>query len=151
MSLVQKISDDLKLALKAREISRTSFLRFVLSQIKNKEIENKGRGESSELTDQEVIDVLTKERKKRKEALFMFKSNGRDDLVRKEEEELVFFDDYLPKEISEVEIKKIVDDIFNSGAKDFSDLMKATMQAVKGKADGKVVSEIVKEIIEKNK
>lgn len=151
MSLVQKISDDLKLALKAREISRTSFLRFVLSQIKNKEIENKGRGESSELTDQEVIDVLTKERKKRKEALFMFKSNGRDDLVRKEEEELVFFDDYLPKEISEDEIKKIVDDIFNSGAKDFSDLMKATMQAVKGKADGKVVSEIVKEIIEKNK
>ncbi len=151
MSLVQKINDDLKSALKAREISKTSFLRFSLSQIKNKEIEKKGNGESSELTDQEVIDVLTKERKKRKEALSMFKASGRDDLVKKEEEELIFFDDYLPKEIGEDEIKKIVEDIFNNGVKDFSGLMKVAMQAAKGKADGKIVSEIAKNIIEGRK
>ena len=103
------------------------------------------------MSNEEAIDVLSKERKKRKEALSMFRSSGRDDLVKKEEEELVFFADYLPKEISEGEIRKIVENIYNGGEKDFSGLMKAAMQATRGKADGKVVSEIVKEIIEKNK
>ena len=118
MFLLGKINQDLKSALKNRDTEKTAVLRFILAQVQNKSIEKRGTGDSPELSDEEVAQVLQKEFKKRKEAIELFKKGGRNDLADKETSELKFFEEYLPAELSQDEIMKVVEKVMAGRWKD---------------------------------
>lgn len=145
MSLVQKITDDMKTAMKSGDKARLEVIRFAIAglQAAGKEKEMKEPGVA--LTSKEVISVLQKDAKRRKESIELFKQGGRNDLVEQEAAQLAMLSEYLPKELSHEEIAMMVDAAMAAGSNDFSSLMKETMKAVKGRADGKMVGEVIKE------
>lgn len=147
MSLAEKIADDLKVALKTGDKDRVSVLRLIKSTMKNKEIEKK-----TALTDEEIQAILRSFVKRGKESIEQFSKAGRSDLVEKEKKELSVIQDYLPRQLSEDEVKKVVSDIMNeqglSGPKDLGKAMKAAMARLRGQADGKLLNNIVKEMLE---
>jgi uncharacterized protein len=149
MALYEQINADLKTAMKAHEQSRVEVLRFVLSGLNNVKKEKEIKEPGATLTDEETISNLQKEVKRRRDSIELFKQGGRTDLVTKEEGDLTIITAYLPKELTREELEKIVDDAIATvsaagGAKDFSGVMKEAMKAIKGRADGKVVTEIIK-------
>jgi uncharacterized protein len=144
MRILDRILEDLKTAQKSNDAERVEVLRFVLAQIRNKEIEKKGIGKESQLSDEEVVDVLRKESKKRKEAIDFFRRGNRDELVNREEKGVEMISIYLPKELSSEEIEKIVSELITQGFIDFNSLMKESMKKLKGRADGKAVSDVIK-------
>jgi len=147
MSLSDKIADDYKEALKAGDKNKVSVLRMLKSSMKYKEIEKK-----SPLTDEEVQAILMLSVKRAKESIEQFSKAGREDLVNKEKEEMLVVQGYLPKQLGEDELRKIVKDVIAeegaSGPKDTGKVMKSAMARLKGQADGKLVSKIVKELLE---
>jgi len=147
MSLSEKIADDFKVALKTGDKDRVSVLRLIKSTMKNKEIEKK-----TALTDEEIQAILRSFVKRGKESIEQFSKAGRSDLVEKEKKELSLIQDYLPRQLSEDEVKKVVSDIINeqglSGPKDLGKAMKAAMARLRGQADGKLLNNIVKEMLE---
>lgn len=148
MFLVDRIREDLKSFLKNSEREKVDVVRYVLAQFQNKEKEKQAKGVPAALTDDEAQDVLLKEVKKRKDAMELFKKGGREDLVKKEEAELKIIGGYLPEEIRPEEINGFVSALIKSGKTDFNSLMKETMQKFKGRADGRVVADIVKSKLE---
>ncbi len=146
--LHQKISDDLKTAMKAGQEFEVGVLRMLLSSLHNKEIEKKGKGLESALSDEEAIEVLSREAKKRKEAIEIYTKGERSDLIEKEAKELEIIKQYLPEQLSEEEIKKIVKTVIEKTGfreiKDFGRAMAEVMKELKGKADASVASEMVK-------
>ena len=117
---------------------------MVLSAVKNREIEKR-----SELDEDEVVAVIASEVKKRKDSIEAFKQGHRDDLVQKEEKELAILERYLPKQLSEEPIreivKKVISGIGATALADFGRVMGLVMLQIQGRADGQVVSKIVKE------
>jgi len=148
MNLKEKIEKDFIEAYKAKDEDKTSVLRMVKSAIKNKEIE---KGET--LSDNETESVVAKEIKQRRDSASEYKKGGRDDLVKKEEKEISILSGYLPEQLSEEEISKIVEkavaDSNASGIKDMGKVMGIIMPEIKGKADGSLVSELVKNKLNK--
>ncbi|OGY65914.1 MAG: hypothetical protein A3A04_02440 [Candidatus Harrisonbacteria bacterium RIFCSPLOWO2_01_FULL_40_28] len=147
MALIKKIEEDLILALKSGESDVVDVLRLVKTAFKNKEIEKRGKGEASELIDEDVLVILNREVKKRKEAIELFKKGNREDLVKKETLEIAILERYLPESLSREKIEHIVTDVIKSGtyeAKDFGLVMREVMKELRGKADGGVVMEIIK-------
>jgi len=144
MSLFEKLGDDLKTAMKGGLKNRVEVLRFVLSGVNSAQKEKGLKTQGAMLTDEEVVALLQKEAKKRKEAIELFKQGKRDDLVKKEEADLVIVFEYIPKELSSAEIEKIVDDLRAKGFGDFNALMREAMKVAKGRADGKTVGDIIK-------
>ncbi len=142
------ISDDLKNALKSGDSFKTGTLRLLLSTLHNKEIEKRSKSGESELSEEETIEVLMKELKKRKEAAEIYLKGGRRDLADKEVKEAEIIKIYLPEQLSEAEIEKIMlKAIEKTGAKtikDFGRTMAKAMKELKGKADASKVSEIIK-------
>lgn len=145
MSLHAKLQDDLRGALKSGEKVEAEVLRFLLAIIHNREIEKKTQGKDPSLSDEEIIEVLSKEAKKRKEAIELFKKGDRGDLVSKEEAEIKIVLKFLPQELSREAIGKEIENIIASGRKDFSSVMKEAMSKMKGRADSRLVAEIIKE------
>jgi len=149
--LHQKITDDLKNAMKAANGFEVGVLRMLLSSLHNKEIEKKGKGLEKALSDEEAIEVLTREAKKRKEAAELYSKGNRNDLAEKEIKELKFIKKYLPEQLSQEEIGKIVqaaiEKIGAKEVKDFGRVMAEAMKELKGKADASLVSEIVKKLL----
>jgi uncharacterized protein len=145
--LKQKIQDELKQAMLARDILKTSVLRMLKSAITYYEIQKGGAG--YEATDEDVLSVIQKEAKQRRDSIEEFKKAGRQELVDKEAKELEMLQVYLPQQMSEGEIKSLVQDALSqTGAKTMADMgkvMGALMPKVKGKADGALVSKIVRE------
>lgn len=148
MALFEKISDDLKTAMKAGDRARVEVLRFVSAGLYNAQKEKNVKQRGVALTDEEVVAVLQKEAKRRKEALELFRKGGREDIVKKEEADLAVIFEYLPKELSAPELEKIVDGLKNQGFNDFNSLMREAMKVVKGRADGKTVGDVIKRKIE---
>lgn len=146
MSLKEKLSSDLKVSLKSGEKLKVSVIRLILAALKNREIEKRG-----ELSDEEMIDLLVSLSKQRKESIEGFKKGGRQDLVDQEAAELKLIESYLPQQLSLEEIKEKIKEAIKesgaSGAKDIGKVMKILMPKVKGRADGKLVSEMVKELL----
>ncbi len=146
MSLKEQLDTDLKTAQKAKDKVRLSVIRMVKTTIKNREIEKK-----EELTDHELLQAINSQAKLRKESINEFEKAGRDDLVKKEEEELKILQEYLPEELTEDELKTLIENtIAESGAagpKDMGKVMKLLMAETTGRADGKIVSGMVKEIL----
>ncbi len=145
MSVLEKINEDLKEALKTQEREKAGVLRFLLAQIQNLEIEKRKGGDKVILKDEDVLVVLKKEAKKRQEAINLFRQGGRNDLVEKEESELKFFKDYLPEPLKPEEIEAVVKEVMAKGEKEFSLIMKEVMGRLKGQADGNKVSALIKE------
>lgn len=149
MSLKQQIIEDQKLALKEGRKGELSTLRMLLAAISNKEIDL--RKKDIGLSDGEVLDTINSEVKKRKDAVFEYKKAERNDLAQKEEEELNVLKKYLPPEISDEDLLRIVrDGIRETGAgseADFPKVMKAIMPTLKGKASGdRIVGAVKKEL-----
>jgi len=149
MSLQQKITDALKESLKAGRAFETGVFRFLLSSLHNREIEKKGKGLEPTLSDEDVLKVLSRESKKRKEAIEAYAKGGREDLVKKETEELAIIKRYLPQELGGEEIQKVVESVIErtgaASAKDFGRVMGETMKELRGRADAAVVSELIKQ------
>lgn len=144
MLLFEKLNSDLKSAMKGGLRGRIEVLRFVLAGLNSAQKERGLKTLGAVLTDEEVVALLQKEVKKRKEAMGLFKQGKRDDLVKKEEADLAVIFEYLPKELSAAEIGKIVDELKAKGSNDFNALMRETMKVVKGRADGKTVGDVIK-------
>lgn len=145
--LKEKIQEDLVAAQKEKQELKVSTLRLLLSAIKNFEIAKQGT--SYQAADEEILAVIGKEIKQRKESIEAFKKGNRDDMVKKEEREREILEQYLPEQLSEEEIRSLVEQTIEEvGATSLSDLgkiMGALMPKIKGKADGGLVSQIVRE------
>jgi uncharacterized protein YqeY len=145
MTLGQKISEDMKLAMKSGEKLKLETLRSVRAQM----IELTKRGTGSEITAEEEISALLTAAKKRKEAIELYRQAGREELARQEEQELEIINSYLPKQMSKEEAETIVDGIVSqtgaSSLKDIGKVMGLAMKELKGRIDGKLVQEIVKQ------
>ena len=143
MSINERLNASMKEAMKAKDSLRLGTIRMVRSAIKNKEIE-----ERRELNDQDVIGVLSTLAKQRRESLDAFRESGRTDLAEKEEAELAVLQEFLPQQLGEDEIAGIIEDaIEETGAnsmKDMGKVMKIVVPRTTGRADGRVVSEMVK-------
>ena len=144
MTLRERLDDDLKKAMKARDEVSLSVIRMIRSVIKNREIDQQKTLDESGIT--EVITSLVKQRR---DSIRMFREAGRDELVAKEENELALLLDFLPLQLTASEIEQIVSEAIAStgavGMKDMRMLMKAVMPQVTGRADGSLVSSIVRE------
>ena len=149
MALYDTLLADLKESMKAREERRTLVLRSLKSGVLEKEITNRTGGERSEITDELVIEVITKAAKQRRDSLDQYRAAGREDLAAVEEQELAIIETYLPKQLTKAEIEAIVDEVVAqtgaAGMKDMGKVMGQLMPKVKGKADGKLVNQVVKE------
>ena len=161
-SLQEKINSELKKAFMGKEELTVSVLRMLNSAIHNKEIEKRTKlskqekdieklKESSQLTEEEVIEVISSEAKKRKDAIIEFAKGGRQDLADKETKELEILKKYLPEQMGEEQIreeaKKVIEEMNAAGLKDTGKVMSALMPKLKGKAEGGVVSKIVNELL----
>jgi uncharacterized protein YqeY len=161
-NLKQQIQNDLKEAMKNKDAFLLGVLRMAVTAIKNKELEKRTKlskteaieklDEMSQLTDEEALAVMLSEAKKRKDAIEEFTKGGRQGLAEKEQKELEALKKYLPEQMGDEEIRKIVvGAIAQTGASDVKEMgkvMAAIMPQVKGKADGSLVNKIVKEELE---
>jgi len=147
MPLKERISSDLKTAMKNADSFRVGVLRLVSSSFQNEAIAKRTRGAEGDLTEDELIAVLKREAKKRRESIDIYTQADRAELAENEERELKIIKEYLPPELSAEEIEKTVKKLVDSGMTDFSAVMKAAMAEFKGAADGKIVSEAVKKIL----
>lgn len=142
----EKIQSDLNQALKDRKEAEVSTLRLLLSEIHNQEI-----AKQAELTEEDIIKVVQKEVKRRREAIEAYQKGKRDDLVAKEKQELEILNKYLPQQMSSQELETIIQSVIKetgaSGMSDFGKAMGAIMAKVRGRADGKAVSESVKKAL----
>ena len=145
----ERIQNDIRKALKAGEEMKVGTLRMVLAFLINKEKDLPADRKGKELSDEEAMDVLQTEAKKRREAIEAFEKGGRPELAEKEKKELEILKEYLPEQLSAKEIENFVTQaIEKTGAASMQDIgkvMGALMPQVKGKADGNLVSRIVKE------
>lgn len=147
MGLEAKLEDDLKTAMKAKNADKLMVLRAVKTALTNLKIQKK----TEALNDSEVMDVLQKQAKQRKESMDSFEKAGRADLVAKEKIEFDILSEYLPEQLSEDAIKAIVQAAIAktgaSGKADIGKVMKEIMPEVKGKADGKLVNQVVQGLL----
>jgi uncharacterized protein len=146
MALKDRIQEALKGALKQQKRVEVSTLRLLLSEIKYAEI-----AQQKPADDSKVLDVIGKEVKRRRESIEAFKKGNRGDLVAQEEAELAVLMSYLPKQMSREEViaaaQRVVDAVGAKGPGDKGKVMAQLMPQLKGKADGKEISEIVSELL----
>jgi uncharacterized protein YqeY len=159
MSLKEKIQADLKNAMQSRDAERVSVLRMLMAAVFNKEKEKRAKlskteevkklEELSKSTDEEVLEVISSEVKKRKDSIEQYEKANRQDLADNEKKELDVLIEYMPKQMSEEEVRKIVkekiEELGVSGPQDTGRVMGALMPQLKGKADGGMVNKIVQE------
>jgi len=146
MSLIDQLTIDPKESMKSGDKFRTEVLRGLKSAIKYAEIEADG-----EMSDQDVEVVIAKQAKQRRDSIEEFKKGGREDLVEREAAELVILEAYLPEQMSEDEIRAIVEsaiaELGVTDMKGMGQVMKRVMADLQGQADGKVVNQIVRECL----
>ena len=142
--LEQKIKEDYFQALKNKDKIRSSTLNFLRAQFKNHIINNK----LDQLDDKDAISIIKKQIKQRQDSIEQFSAGQRQDLVEKETAELNILKEYMPEELSEDEMKKIITEVVKEtnaqSMKDMGHVMKAALEKMAGRADNKVVSQIVK-------
>nr|WP_282916388.1 GatB/YqeY domain-containing protein [Enterococcus cecorum] len=142
------MNDDMKTAMKAKDKETLQVIRMLKASIQNEQIKA-----GHELNADEELTVLSREMKQRRDALSEFVQAGRDDLVEKVKVEIAIVEKYLPKQLTEEEIRQIVSEAIEkvkaTSAKEFGKVMGAVMPLVKGEADGNQVNAIVKELLNK--
>ena len=142
--MLEQIRSDLVASMKAKSVVRTETLRFLLAGIRNMAIATYGSAGESSVTDVNVMDVLKKQVKTHKESIVAFQKGNRQDLIEKEQGQLVILESYLPKALSDEEIVDIIRPVLASGEKNFGLLMKQAMEKVAGRAEGGRVASLLK-------
>ncbi|THE11309.1 GatB/YqeY domain-containing protein [Enterococcus hirae] len=147
MSLLSRLNDDMKTAMKAKDKESLQVIRMIKSSIQNEQIKV-----GHDLTEEEELTVLSREMKQRRDSLHEFEEAGRDDLAEKVKSEIAIVEKYMPEQLSDDEIRQLVQEaIAQTGAssvKEFGKVMGVIMPKVKGKADGNQVNAIVKESLQ---
>ncbi|MFO7767710.1 MAG: GatB/YqeY domain-containing protein [bacterium] len=147
-SLLDTIQDDLKTAMKSGDKARVQTLRYLISKIQYARIDK-----GTELEDEDVLDVLSKQAKSRKESIEAYESAGREELAEKERAEREIIESYLPEQLDEDSVREVLIEIADeeglSGMADMGSLMKHAMERLRGKAEGRLVSSLAKEILER--
>ena len=146
MSLVEQLQEDMKLAMKSRDVLRLSTIRLLRSSVSYARIDK-----GDELTDDEVLQVLSREAKRRREAIDAADAGGRCDFADKERAELEIVNAYLPKQLEEAEIeaiaREVVGQVGATDPKDRGKVMGPLMQRIRGKADGKLAGAVVEKLL----
>ncbi len=146
MSLKEQLRTDTADAMRDGDKEKRDTLRLLLAAIKQVEIDEK-----KELSDEEVLAVLDKQAKQRRESIADYGAAGRQDLVLEEEAQLTLIESYLPAQLSREEVSRIaaalIAEVGAQGAKDTGKVMSLLMPQVKGKADGRMVNEVVRELL----
>ena len=148
MALIDDLKSDVTDALKAKEAGRAETLRGLVASIHNEEIAKRSKSGDGELSDEEIVTVLQKEAKKRKESIEIYGKAGRKDLEEKEQAELSIIESYLPPALEASQIEEIVKKVIATGEDNFGKVMGAVMGEVAGRADSKIVTGIVKKNLE---
>ncbi|MFH1189040.1 MAG: GatB/YqeY domain-containing protein [bacterium] len=138
----ERIINDIKIALKGGDRMVVETLRMLQSEINNAAIAK--RSTKMELCEEDVITVIKKEVKKRKESITIYSNAGRNDLASKETVELEVLKMYLPQEMEVADIERIVKEVISGGVNNFGDIMKTVLHKTAGMADGRTISEIIK-------
>jgi len=145
----EKLTEEMKDFLKNKDTEKVTLLRMILSAFQNESIAKKKQDEG--LNEEEELQILKREVKKRKDSIEQYINGGRQDLADKEKEELEFIQKYLPEEMGEEEVKKIVAEVIASmgevAPSQFGQIMGQVMAKTKGQADGNLVSKIVREMV----
>ncbi|KKP80580.1 MAG: hypothetical protein A3B99_05355 [Candidatus Yanofskybacteria bacterium RIFCSPHIGHO2_02_FULL_44_12b] len=162
--LKAKLHQDIKEALKSGNANKRMVLGLVLSSVKSRELEKRAKlsksesdgarlEEASQLSEEEIIEVLSSEIKKRKDSIEQYEKGNRSDLAEKEKKEMEILMVYMPEQMSEEavreEVKRVIATVGAGGIKDMGKVIGAVMARVKGKADGTFVSKVVKEELSK--
>ncbi len=150
--LSQRITTDMKAAMKAGEKERVGTLRMLRARLQETEVQRRGKeGRDYELTDDEALQVVSSYAKQRRESIASYREGGRDDLADKEARELELIQAYLPAQLGEAQIRELaqaaIDESGASSAKEIGAVMRVLMPRVKGQADGKLVNTIVRELL----
>ena len=149
----EKIADDLKEAMRARDKVRLRTLRALRAALMEKEIEKRGSEEDT-LSEEQELRVLQKQAKQRREAIEQYEKADRSDLVEKEQEELEVIEEYLPRQLEDEEIREVIreviDDTGASSMQDMGAVMGPAMQRLRGRADGQRVQELVRSALSAN-
>ncbi|MCH2657311.1 MAG: GatB/YqeY domain-containing protein [Dehalococcoidia bacterium] len=144
----EKIFQDLKEAMRAQDVARRTTLRMVVAAIKNLEIET-----SSELEDGDVLQIIQKQVKSRRESIEEFRKGNREDLIAKEQTEIDILKEYLPEEANAEDIRsaaaEIITSINASGPQDIGKVMPKLIEQFQGRADGRTINGIVRELLDK--
>ena len=147
MALKEQIAEDIKSAMKAKDKIRLETVRSIKKVIIEKEVELRGKGKDA-LSPEDEIQVLMQQAKQRRDSIEQYSKAGREDLAEKEKAELAVIETYLPEQMSDEEVEKIIVEVITkvgaTTAKDFGKVMGLAMKQLKGKADGKKIQEIVK-------
>tara|TARA_Y100000996_G_scaffold415588_1_gene411480 strand:+ start:4180 stop:4629 length:450 start_codon:yes stop_codon:yes gene_type:complete len=142
LSIIELLNDNLKDAIRSKDALKRTVLRTLLSEIANAKIAKR-----SDLTEEEILVVLTKQSQQRKDSIEAFADAGRKDLEDKEKSELEIISGYLPEQLSESEVQDIIADVIATvgaaGPGDMGKVMGAVMPKVRGRADGKIINSIV--------
>lgn len=146
MSLLTKIEEDFQGALKGGDAQKLSVLRLIKSAL---EVKTKEKGET--VTEEQALQVLKQEAKKREEAAKLYEQSAKGDLAQKERQELELIKTYLPAELPDEAIVKVIDEVRTAGAAEFPQIMGQVMAKLRGQADGGRVAELVKKSLQSNK
>lgn len=148
MSLKDRISEEIKVAMKAKDKVRLETVRSIKKVILEKESTLRAQGQET-LTESQELEVLTQLAKQRRDSVEQYRKAGREDLAEQESQELAILEEYLPKQLSDQEVAAIIDEVIAAvgatSAKDMGKVMGAVMQQLKGRADGQKIQAIVKE------
>jgi len=144
--LKQKLTDDLKRAMKGGDRVRTSVIRLTLAAIKNTEI-----ARQAGLNDGDILGIIAKQVKQRQESIESFKQGNRPDLVAQEEAEMVILNEYLPQQMSREEViaaaRRVIAELGAAGPGDKGKVLPQLIAQLKGRADGRVINEVVTELL----
>lgn len=147
MSLKDRISEDIKAAMKAKDKIRLETVRSIKKVILEKESSVRAQGQDT-LTDTQELDILAQLAKQRRDSIEQYSKAGRDDLAEQETQELAIIEEYLPKPFSDEELDAVIDEVIASigatSVKDMGKVMGAAMPQLKGRADGQKIQAIVK-------
>jgi len=144
--LKQQLTDDLKQAIKSGDTVKRSIIRLVMASISNAEIAKRG-----DIEDSDILGIIAKEVRQHEESIDSFKKGNRQDLVEKEEAEMAVLKGYMPQQMSREEVveaaRQVIGEVGAQGPSDKGKVMQQIMPRLKGKADGRVINEVVTELL----
>ena len=151
MGLREQLMADLKEAMREKDEARKRTIRSVIAALKQAETQLDSSGQRASLDDAGILALIAKQAKERQESIDAFRSGGRDDLVAQEEVDLALLETYLPRQLNqeevEAEAREVIDEVGASGIQDIGKVMKPLMARLRGRADGRLANQIVRELL----
>ena len=151
MGLRERLTDDLKEAMRNRDDTRKRTVRSIIAAMKKAETELDSSGSRVVLDDPGILGIISKQAKQRQESIEAFQAGGRQDLVDREQAELAILNSYLPRQLTQAEIeeeaRQVIAETGASGPRDIGTVMRPLMVRLKGQADGRLVNQVVRELL----